>query len=295
MNTMYPINNELWLSQTIGGSPVEDESPALSDSSSGHRVRTGLFAASLFAMSLVGFGVDYLFQPHRFPLVSIEVHGTENAQPNHVREAIAAVASSNIFRIDLVAVAQAAQTVPWVADATVRRRWRTGTLEIDVHERVISARWNNDFWLDDGGNPVVIPDYENRNLPSFGGPDSAAGEMLDKFSDWQGLLDSASLKIKSMSRSGRGSWELEIEAEQMPSANEDAAQVDEKIQPRLVRVILGSIEPDSNVARLTRLQDVLARHGASIASVDMRHPDGVAVRWKNRPELDVPSIEMSKS
>jgi len=291
------INKDLWQDGSVATPVVyhAEPLPAMPEPVQvrGHRhVRTGLIASLTFALAIVGFAVDYLFQPNRFQLVNIEVNGVNNAHPSHIQDAIASVVSRNIFRIDLVAVAEAAQSVPWVADATVRRRWPPGTLEIDVHERVISTRWNETMWLDDAGNPVTIPDYENPNVPILSGPPDAGKEMLQKINDWQPLSDQSGLRIMTLSRSNRGGWQVGLlahEAEQdVAGASGDAVPSDS------MKVFLGSSDPDANLVRFLRLHRSLEPHAGLIAIADMRYPDGVAIRWNGRPRTDMPSVDMTQ-
>ncbi len=290
------INKDLWQDGSVATPvvhhaeplpPMPEPVPARS-----HRhIRAGLIASLTFALAIVGFAVDYLFQPNRFPLVNIEVNGVNNAHPNHIQDAIASVVSRNIFRIDLVAVAEAAQSVPWVADATVRRRWPPGTLEIDVHERVISTRWNENMWLDDAGNPVAIPGYENPDVPILSGPADAGKEMLQKINDWRPLLQQSGWRIMTLSRSNQGGWQVGLahEAERdAADASGDAAPFDS------MKVFLGSRDPEANLVRFLRLYRSLEPHAGLIASADMRYPDGVAIRWNGRPKTDMPSVDMTQ-
>ncbi len=247
------------------------------------RKRTGLIATLLAAVAIVGFAVDFLYQPHRFPLVSIEVNGTQNVQPNQIRQMIAESVPQNIFRIDLVAVAEAVEDVPWVANATVQRRWPPGTLHVNVNERVISAQWSDGLWIDEQGIPVEIPEFNNTDLPKFHGSASAGKEMLTNYQSWQPRLAEAGLEIRTLTRSDRGGWEASIARVGNESSKTDADHSEIESPKQLIQVRLGSSSPSENVERFTHIyQSVINRYSESVESIDMRHPDGLSVRWKDQ-------------
>ena len=242
-------------------------------------VRVAILAVVLCALASFGLGVDYIFQPQRFPMKHISIKGDlHNTEPSQIRQAIAqVVASSNILRIDIAKAVVAAQALPWVEDATIKRRW-PDTLVVFVNERVIRARWNDDQWLDHQGIAVTLPDFQDSSLPLLRGPVGFEQEVLAKFQIWQTLAQPRGLEIAELVKSGRDSWEVYVHP-----VSGDGSSGEQEVQsmaPNSIRVILGSSKPQARFERFAKLySDVFEPAGKWLTAVDMRYPDGVSVQW----------------
>ena len=242
-------------------------------------VRVAILAVVLCALAIFGLAVDYIFQPQRFPMKHISIKGDlQNMEPRQIRQAIAeVVASSNILRIDIAKAAVAAQALPWVEDATIKRRW-PDTLIVFVNERVIRARWNDEQWLDHQGIAVTLPDFKDSSLPLLRGPLGFEQEVLAKFQIWQSLVQPRGLQIAELVKSDRGSWEVYVR-----SVFGDVSSGEQEVQlmaPNNIRVILGSSQPQARFERFAKLySEVFKSAGNWIMAVDMRYPDGVSVQW----------------
>ena len=245
--------------------------------------RIAMIAVVLCAVAAFGLGFDYLLQPQMFPMRYIEIHGDiRNAEPNRIRKAIAEVSPSNMLRIDIAKAAEAAEALPWIAYATIRRQW-PDTLDVKVKEHVIRARWGQGQWLDEMGIPVSLPDYENDELPWLRGPQGASQDMLAKYKTWSSVLDEKGLEIRELKKSGRGSWEMYAR----PSAR-DAQADNENQADQEIHVLLGSSEPLAQLRRFAWLyEEVFGPLSERLATVDLRYPDGVSIRWtKGVPRMN---------
>ena len=91
-------------------------------------------AVLLCVFAFAGLGIDFLLQPHRFPLKRIEIQGDlRNTYTQQIQRVLAENMPSNIFRINLAEAADVAQSLPWISEATIRRQW-PDTLQVRVHE-----------------------------------------------------------------------------------------------------------------------------------------------------------------
>ena len=260
-----------------------------SDSARGNGVvMVSILAVVLFAGAVFGLGLDYLLHPQRFPLKHINVEGELiNTHPSQVQKAIAQViSSSNILRVDVSKAVAAAQALPWVENAKINRRW-PDTLEVRVNERVISARWNVDSWLDQTGFAVTLPDYSDESLPKLRGADGSEKEVLKKYRLFEKIVVKYGLTVMELSRSERGSWNVHLQAINS-GAQETALADDQGTDRESFKVILGRNDPANRVERFGRLYSERFHTVADqISVVDMRYPDGVSVRWVDKtPRLN---------
>ncbi len=238
-----------------------------------------LFSSALCVFVVFLLGVDYVLQPQRFPTRNIDVIGNmANSTSQQVADAVAKVASNNILRVDIAKAAQAAQSLPWVEGATIRRKW-PDTIEVQVNERRILSYWNDSEYLDQLGTIVSGLDLDDPSLPHLNGPDSAADEVLAAYRSWNKVVGNVDLEITSVQLTDRGSWEVSV------SPLHSSAEVsDVDGQANSIRVIIGSENMPNRSKRFLKLYTELfqAVH-EKVAVIDMRYPDGVSVTWKGAP------------
>ena len=246
------------------------------------RGRRSAIAAVLFCvLAIAGLGVDYIFQPQRFPLKNIEVQGElHNTYTLQIQKILAENMPSNIFRINLAEAANVAESLPWIAQASVRRQW-PDTLQVQVHEHVVEARWETGAWVERSGALIELPDYSNTELPVFVGAEQYIPEMLSSYRRWTPRLSLAGLKIRGISKSARGDWKLEV------SPVEPLAPTLENEVNSTATVVLGNDNPEVAVKRFVWLYlEVFEPVVNSLVRVDMRYPNGIAVEWTdNAPQL----------
>lgn len=267
--------------------PVEDGQPPV------RRIGTGMIAGVLSFVALVCLGVDFALQPHRFPLMNIDVRGAENSEPALIQRTIAQQVPSNMLLINLKEVAESVESLPWISEAVIRRQW-PDTLQVGVRERVIVARWGESSWLDDAGRQVVLPGYSDASYPTYVGPEGHGFEMLGNFRNWQPIVAGLGLEVKKLLRTDRGGWSLTLEYSAPAQADAlDGADPAAETDVRGIKVVLGSVDPTANLIRFAKLyQTTFGTLGEFIVSVDMRHPDGVAVRWAGKPPAVADSIKI---
>ncbi len=234
-------------------------------------------AVLLCVFAFAGLGIDFLLQPHRFPLKRIEIQGDlRNTYTQQIQRVLAENMPSNIFRINLAEAADVAQSLPWISEATIRRQW-PDTLQVRVHEYVVEARWESGEWVDQSGKKVVLPDYQNSKLPVLGGDEEYVRDMLNLHRRWAGKFHSKGLEIRELRKSARGEWQIGV----LPV--KESKVEDSGLEDQSIRVVLGSGQPGPDIERFIWLySEVFESLSDSLGSVDMRYPDGVAVQWENK-------------
>jgi cell division protein FtsQ len=156
------------------------------------------------------------------------------------------------------------ESVPWVADVSVRRAW-PNKLILTLSEHRALGTWGDGRLLSETGSLFVANLAEaevDGALPEFDGPDRFAEEAARRFRELSEALAPLRIAIESMEVSERASWTLRT----------DTRQTFE----------LGRDEPIGRIAqRMTAFVAsyplVLARAGGVPARIDLRYANGFAI------------------
>ena len=197
-----------------------------------------------------------------------------------------AAAGKTFFTVDLKAVRDAAETVPWVQYAAVRRVW-PDALMIDVTVYEAAAVYEDGRLVSGEGQLFSAnPDEgsETAGAPTFRGEAQAVPEMLRRWRRFSGLTEHIPAKITELELSDRGSWTLTIESPTIPPTKIDlgrdanGAAVEERLRqvveayPRIVEIMGGP--PASLDARYRRAiaagkvnREQVAKYLASVQAV----------------------------
>ena len=151
-----------------------------------------------------------------FPLRYVSVTSEPRyLNPDLIRELNRYYLGRNFFSIDIKKVRTAVAEDPWIARAEVRRIWPDG-LEIQVWEREVFARWNEDELLDIHGErffPVTLPpaaEKESQSWPLINGPDGQERNLLLSFQEARQLLDEIGLEVVALQQDQRWAWALTL-------------------------------------------------------------------------------------
>lgn len=217
---------------------------------------------------------DYVLQPDRFPVSRISFIGEfRHVEKSALQENVSPYIGNNFFAIDLQGLESALRDIPWVSDVSVSRRW-PDTLQVSVKEDHLIASWNKTSWVTSEAAIVLIPNLSMRSLPRWFGPDGTQALVQLKYHQFSNLLGDAGMKLKQLTYSERGAWQL-------------IAENDERREQ--VNIRLGRRDMEDRLFRFTRAYgQTLGKLEQRIISVDLRYPNGFAVKW-NRIEEGVNS------
>jgi cell division protein FtsQ len=118
------------------------------------RAVLALGLCALVALSVVGWRWQA-----SLPVRAVEVAGAVHADTTQLLDLAAVPDSAMLFSLDPVILEDRVRRHPWVAEAGVTR-WMTGTLSIDVAERVPAA-----LVLDERGRPAYFVDAAGFMMP----------------------------------------------------------------------------------------------------------------------------------
>ncbi len=231
--------------------------------------RIAVLAVSLVVLaSLALVALDRLLLPGRFAVNEVIVTGeAPNVDPATVLQAVRDVGVKSWFSVDLDAVEDAVRHVPWVYRASVRRRW-PGKLVVTVSQAEPFARYNDADWINETGERLSLPpDFAGAGLPRLYGPEQRAGDVARQYARLASLVAPVeSVTVRSLALDARGSWQMGI-----AGAADDV--------PRSVEITVGREAVTERVERLAAaLKGELTARLNMIAAIDLRYPNGFAVR-----------------
>jgi cell division protein FtsQ len=215
-----------------------------------------------------GFAGQWLLDPGNLPMRNVQITGEfHQVTPERLRQAVSAAVSAGFFTTDVEAVRTAAQNLPWVDQATVRRVW-PDTVIIEVTEQRAAARWGDGALLNRRGE-LFSPDSESipPGLPMLSGPEPLRRLVMEQYVGMTRELARVGRSVARLSVNARRSWELEL---------------DNGVELRLGR--------EQTMARLQRFvrtyPAVLAAKLDQLQYVDLRYSNGFSVRWQPRDAVE---------
>jgi len=172
--------------------------------------------------------------------------------------------SGSFLTLDLQQVRQLFEAVPWVRRAVVQRDF-PNRLKVTIEEHRAVA-----WWGEAGSGRLVnalgevfeaSPD-EGEELPELAGPDQEAAQVWSLFRSLQTEFGRLEMGVARLQLNERGSWSADLDSG--------------------ARIELGRGTPEELLARVQRftgtLSQLTARYPGAIQSVDLRYPNGYALR-----------------
>lgn len=226
---------------------------------------------ALAALLLAATALLWLARQPLFAIRAITVHGdTAHNSVVTIRANAAPHLAGNFMTIDLDAVRQAFESVPWVRHAIVRRVW-PNRLRVQLEEHRPVALWGGDSTgseqlVDSFGDvfEANVGDVEDDALPTLDGPDGSAGHVLAMRGRLLPVFATLGQDIKALELSSRGSWKATLDS---GAAVEIGRGSDAEVLARAARFA-------------ATVGDVTSRYQRPLAHADLRHTDGYAVRLR---------------
>lgn len=228
----------------------------------------------LVLLALLASGVWWVIQRPVFTLKLIRVEGADAVVLRHVnaltiRDAALPRIRGNFFTANLDAVRSAFEAVPWVRKASVQREW-PNQLIVTLEEHTPLGTWGEDGRLISMKGDVFTANLaeaeEDAELIAFSGPEGSEKEVLARYQDFKSWFAAISLAPEAVQYSGRYAWSLKLN--------------------NGMRVELGRVQDETTLKRrvdklMTVYPQLVASLQDSIESVDMRYPNGLALKSSN--------------
>ena len=149
----------------------------------------------------------------------------------------------------------------WIRSSSIRRSW-PATLIVNIEEEIPVARWGEQQILNNVGDYIDVINKDSvSHLPVIFSQVGNTEEIIKIYQLISELLGPIGLRIDKVESDNAGSWTLTVLSD--------------------IKIILGR---DQLVEKLQRLQSVwlaeLSSQEKNINVIDLRYPNGLAVKWK---------------
>lgn len=240
-----------------------------------HDIKTLNAAANtLFGIVLLALlmsGVWWLIQRPMFTLKTVQVESFNQSNLRHVntltiREAALPKIKGNFFTSNLDNVRAAFEAVPWVRKASVQRDW-PNKLIVTLEEHEVLGTWGDAGRLLSVQGDVFTANLaeaeEDADLIDLNGPDGSEKEVLAQYIKFKTWFKQINLAPEIVNYSARYAWSLKLN--------------------NGMRVELGRTTDEESLKKrvdtlLTVYPQLLASLQDQIESVDMRYPNGMALK-----------------
>lgn len=237
-------------------------------------IANALFAFSVCAV-LYGAAYYATHLPGLFPLHSVRLSAApQRVDADGVLRAVRNEVRGNFFTVDIERLRQSLEKLPWVRSVSIRREF-PHRLAVRLEEHQALARWNNAALVNQQGEVFVAeservkrkasgtprpPLYRDSEqvLPSFIGPDGAAAEVTQLYTQFNRQLAALNLQAAQVALSPRHAWQLHLSNGMVLELGR------EDMQQRLARFV--AVYPYS-----------LAAIQGKVKYVDLRYRNGFAV------------------
>jgi cell division protein FtsQ len=238
------------------------------------------------ALAMLAYGgISWVVAQSWFALRTLEV----KMPTVHVTEAqIRLVAERRVhgtfFTVDLERVRHSLEKLPWVREARVERRW-PDTLLVSLVEHVPLARWNDNALISEAGDVFVAA--VNQPLPRLSGPDDSSVEVVAAYRRYQAALAPLGVTISELRLSPRRAWRIRLENGMQLALGREQADARlarfVALYPRLFTAQAVTGTPIPSAGAPSNAPDATIAPAAQMTplTVDLRYPDGFAVRMPN--------------
>lgn len=220
-----------------------------------------LFA--LVALTTIYAVSDWALNLPVLPVKEVSVSGINSSggRLKHVtREQISGAVGSefigSFLTVDLNAMCNVFNKLPWVRVASARRQWPQ-RVEVALEEHVVLARWGDTALVNTHGE--IFNGASDEKLPVFAGPEESARDMVRQYAVFSKLLRPLQQNIEQINLSPRRAWQVHLENGTI--------------------LELGREQVEARLERYIRVHDKgIVQFSQQLRYVDLRYPNGFAVR-----------------
>jgi len=212
------------------------------------------------------FSLNQLNLSNYFPIKIVRVYGINRASQQEVQELLSPLVHHGFFTVNVDFIRDRLLQMPWISDLYVRRVW-PDQVEVTLVEKKPIARWDDKTLLSERGE-LFTPKNEIHfdGLPQFTGPTGQQIFMLKYFNDMNRLLIPLRAKISYLELTPFFTWKLTLD-------NGITMQIGHKdILTRLNHFV--KVYPK-----------IVGTRATDVDYIDLRYPNGVAVRWKEKDTI----------
>jgi cell division protein FtsQ len=180
---------------------------------------------------------------------------------DEVKASLTPLVETSFFSANMQEIHQTMAALPWVASVTVKRVW-PDAIDIKVQERKPYVRWEQQSLLSEQGDlftPRQVQQF--KYLPMLTGPEQQEKKVLEIMKGIRTELADQSLTLAEFKVNDRWAWKIKLTTG--------------------MEIELGRNEQLKKLHRFLKTLTVLGQERVnSIATVDLRYPNGFAIAWK---------------
>lgn len=214
-------------------------------------------------------GAFYWFNPREKitqvtgrPISQVQIEGSfQYFSKAEAQRVISDHVKGSFLDLDIVALKNVLELNPWVDRVVVAREWPE-KLIVRIHEQQPIARWGKSALLNMRGDIIRVKNTsELQHLPSLGGDDRYAKEVMQQYLRVGKLLAQSDLALTSVELDDTLAWQLTLDSGATVKLGRD--RLLEKLQ-----------------YLVTARRGALNKSFDNVRSVDMRYQSGFSVAWK---------------
>ena len=231
-----------------------------------------IFAAISLMLFFAVFLADQVLRPGYFTIESIRIEGSQyRVDPRTIERAAWRNVHGNYFSVNLNVIEEQLKEIPGVYAVAVRRVW-PGALQISIIESEGLAKWSELRPDASPGTERFInlpPGRVLGQIPELSGPAKYRQAVLNAYLETDRRLWPLGLEITRVNLTRAGDWTFRIRSSRL-DANAGFL------------LVVGRQDPVVKVSDFAQVFEVaLGSQADSIAAIDLRYPNGLAVRWKS--------------
>ena len=231
-----------------------------------------IFAVISLMLFVAVFLADQVLRPGYFTIESIRIEGSQyRVDPRTIERTAWRNVHGNYFSVNLNAIEEQLKEIPGVYAVAVRRVW-PGALRISIIESEGVAKWSELRPDESPGTERFVnlpPGRVLGQIPELSGPAKHRQAVLNTYLETDRRLWPLGLEITRVNLTRAGDWTFRIRSSRL-DANAGFL------------LVVGRQDPVVKVSDFAQVFEVaLGSQAGSIAAIDLRYPNGLAVRWKS--------------
>ncbi|MDO5611338.1 MAG: cell division protein FtsQ/DivIB, partial [Pseudomonadota bacterium] len=229
--------------------------------SAGARIVGITLAVAVIALPVVAVVKGWV-GAERFPLDKLRITSEfRHIDGSELQTILAPYAAQGFFAVRLADAQRAVETLPWVDQAEVSKKW-PDVLEVRIVEHRPFALWDEEMLLSDHGKlypRAVMGDALPPGLPQLGGNPHQIEAVVRQYNEAKQAFAAAGFDVRGLRQDARGSWSLELSSG--------------------TEVVVGRSDAEARIRRFARLlPQLIPPPGKALARADLRYANGFALK-----------------
>lgn len=224
----------------------------------------GSWLLVIVALLVCALGIVTLVRHmQKAPIATVQVVGDVNAvQQQLLQQRLQPLVTKGFFSTDLEQLRDSALGLPWLDRVVVTRHWPNGIV-VRATPRHAIARWGSGRLLSDNGHVFIEATYvDRRDLPLLHGPATRSVELMQEYRQINQWFAPLGMQLQELHLTDRMTWFMQFN--------------------NGMRVI---VDQDQTLTKLQHLSQLGSNElkfvWPSIAAVDLRYRNGLAIQWRN--------------